>query len=60
MLDTVGAGSVDYELVAPLRMFDDDQRVRKSYHDLGLCCGAGKPGRSAAETAEVVLSLQHM
>jgi hypothetical protein len=60
VLGIFGAGSVDYELVAPHRMFDDDQRVRESYHDLGLCCGAGKPGRSAAGTTEVVLNPQRM
>ena len=55
VLGIVGARSVDFELIAPLRLFDHYQRVHDSYHDLGLCCGAGKPGRSAAEAAEVVL-----
>ena len=60
VLGTIGAGSVDYELIAPLRFFDHDLRVRESHHDLGLCCAAGKPGRSNAEPAEAVRHLQHM
>ena len=37
VLGIVGARSVDFELIAPLRLFDHYQRVHDSYHDLGLC-----------------------
>jgi hypothetical protein len=60
MLGIVGAGGTGFELIAALQLIAYDQRVRESYHDLGLCCGAGKPGRSAAKLAEAVRRLQHM
>ena len=59
VLGIVGAGGIGFELIAALRLIAYDQRVRESYHDLGLCCGAGKPGRSAAKLAEAVRRLQH-
>ena len=60
VLGIVGAGGIGFELIAALRLTAYDQRIRESYHDLGLCCGAGKPGRRAAEPAEAVRLLQHM
>jgi len=60
LLGIVGAGGIGFEFIAALRLIAYDQRVRESCHDLGLCCGAGKPGRSAAEPAKAVQLLQHM
>jgi hypothetical protein len=60
MLGIVGAGSIGFELFAARRLIAYDQRVRGSYHDLGLCCGAGKPGRRTAEPAKAVRLLQYI